>query len=71
MSSKKLLKRSGIEARQDAHRGFDHGLFVPLKILHPDAHLPCMQLSLLHSLDAGTHIKIGKAFWRICARRMG
>jgi 4,5-DOPA dioxygenase extradiol len=56
-----LLKRSGIEARQDAHRGFDHGLFVPLKILYPDAHLPCVQLSLLHNLDAGTHIQLGKA----------
>lgn len=56
-----LLKRSGIEVRQDAQRGFDHGLFVPLKILYPDAHLPCVQLSLIHSLDAGTHIQLGKA----------
>lgn len=55
------LKRSGIEAMQDGRRGFDHGLFVPLKIMYPDADIPCVQFSLVHSLDAGLHIQIGKA----------
>lgn len=56
-----LLHQHGIEARLDSHRGFDHGLFVPLAILFPDADIPCVQLSLLHHLHAEAHIQIGKA----------
>jgi len=56
-----LLQESGIEARMDDQRGFDHGLFVPLKIMYPDAIIPCVQLSLINNLDPETHIKIGNA----------
>ena len=56
-----LLCNKGIEAKLDNDRGFDHGLFVPLKIMFPDADIPCVQLSLLNSLDPKTHIQIGKA----------
>ena len=42
-------------------RGFDHGLFVPLKIMYPDADIPCVQLSLVNSLNPLEHIKIGQA----------
>ena len=40
---------------------FDHGLFVPLKIMYPDADIPCLQLSLVQNLDPETHIRLGKA----------
>ena len=56
-----LLQNNGIEAILDNHRGFDHGLFFPLKIMFPDASIPCVQLSLLNSLDAKEHIRIGNA----------
>ncbi|WP_455217188.1 DODA-type extradiol aromatic ring-opening family dioxygenase [Kaarinaea lacus] len=56
-----LLAEHGIEAVLDDQRGFDHGLFVPLKIMYPDASIPCVQLSLLNNLDAGKHVQIGKA----------
>jgi len=56
-----LLQNNGIEAKLDNHRGFDHGLFIPLKIMFPDASIPCVQLSLLNSLDPKEHIRIGKA----------
>lgn len=56
-----LLQDSGIEAKLDDQRGFDHGLFVPLKIMFPDASIPCIQLSLVSSLDPEAHIKMGKA----------
>jgi 4,5-DOPA dioxygenase extradiol len=55
-----LLRAGGFEARQDAERGFDHGLFVPLKLMYPDAGIPCVQLSLLRSLDPAAHIALGK-----------
>ena len=56
-----LLRSAGIVARLDERRGFDHGLFVPLKIMYPEAEIPCVQLSLLASLDPQAHIALGKA----------
>jgi 4,5-DOPA dioxygenase extradiol len=56
-----LLVRSGLDARLDEQRGFDHGVFVPLKIMYPDADIPCIQLSLVKGLDPAEHIRIGKA----------
>jgi len=55
------LQAAGIEASLDSARGFDHGLFVPLKLLLPDADVPCVELSLLSSLDAAQHILLGRA----------
>ena len=56
-----LLERNGIESVLNAQRGFDHGVFVPLKIMYPDADIPCVQLSLNKNLEAKTHLNIGKA----------
>jgi aromatic ring-opening dioxygenase catalytic subunit (LigB family) len=56
-----LLTASGISAKLDDKRGFDHGLYVPLKIMYPEATIPCVQLSLLQSLDPAEHIRLGKA----------
>ncbi|MDI1231730.1 MAG: class III extradiol ring-cleavage dioxygenase [Methylobacter sp.] len=58
-----LLQQSGIEARLDDQRGFDHGLYVPLKIMFPDATVPCVQLSLINDLEPEAHIKLGKALF--------
>lgn len=55
------LQQAGLPARADARRNFDHGMFVPLKIMYPQADIPCVQLSLLNSLDAAAHLAIGKA----------
>jgi len=56
-----LLKCGAIEAELSGERGFDHGLFVPLKIMYPDADIPCVQLSLIKTLNPLQHIRIGKA----------
>lgn len=55
------LAGQGIAVAEDGERGFDHGLFVPLKLIYPDADIPCIQLSLLNSLDAEAHIAMGEA----------
>jgi aromatic ring-opening dioxygenase catalytic subunit (LigB family) len=60
-----LIQSSGIEARLDEQRGFDHGLFVPLKLMYPEANIPCIQLSLLNNLSAEKHIALGKSLARL------
>ena len=55
------LREADIEVKRDENRGFDHGLFIPLKIMYPQADIPCVQLSLVKTLDPATHIAIGKA----------
>ncbi len=57
----KLLSGSGFANRQDTNRGFDHGVFVPLKVALPQADIPTVALSLLDGLDAETHLAIGRA----------
>lgn len=56
-----LIEASGVKAKLDDRRGFDHGLFVPLLLMYPEAHIPCLQLSLLESLDPAEHIALGSA----------
>ncbi len=55
-----LLSENSIPSRVDAQRGFDHGLFIPLKLMYPDANIPCIQLSLLRGLNPSTHIALGR-----------
>lgn len=55
-----ILTDAGIGSRIDKERGFDHGMFVPLKIMYPNAMIPCVQLSLVNNLDSEIHLKIGK-----------
>ncbi len=55
------LGEAGVPATLDAERGFDHGMFVPLKIMFPQANIPCVQLSLVRGLDARTHLRMGAA----------
>jgi 4,5-DOPA dioxygenase extradiol len=56
-----LLKRNQIPAGVDSTRGFDHGLFIPLKLMYPQADIPALQLSLLHGLNPAAHIALGRA----------
>jgi aromatic ring-opening dioxygenase catalytic subunit (LigB family) len=56
-----LLAGAGVTARGDAERGFDHGTFVPVGLMYPDAEVPVVMLSLKSSYDAQEHIRIGQA----------
>ncbi len=58
--ARELLDQAGIPSREDAHRGFDHGVFVPLKVAFPEPTLPTAQISLHASLDARTHLELGR-----------
>ncbi|WP_189402709.1 DODA-type extradiol aromatic ring-opening family dioxygenase [Arenicella chitinivorans] len=55
------LQAAGISPKLDTQRGFDHGMYVPLKIMYPEADIPCVQLSLLNHLNPAAHIELGQA----------
>ncbi|NBK24786.1 MAG: dioxygenase, partial [Spirochaetia bacterium] len=48
------------DAVLDDTRGFDHGMFIPLSLLYPDADIPTTQLSLLSSLSSQEHWDMGQ-----------
>lgn len=56
-----LLSGAGIRAQIDPERGFDHGVFIPFKLIYPLAELPVVQLSLKAGLDPEAHIEAGRA----------
>lgn len=56
-----LLSDAGLPAAADPDRGFDHGVFIPLKVAFPDADVPVVALSLDRSLDPDLHAKAGAA----------
>ena len=55
-----LLQKRDIPAGIDPQRGFDHGLFIPLKLMYPQADIPSLQLSLLRGLDPAAQIALGE-----------
>ncbi|MGD9939919.1 MAG: class III extradiol ring-cleavage dioxygenase [Clostridia bacterium] len=55
------LRKAGFPVVMDSDRGFDHGMFVPLALMYPEADIPCVQLSLVRGLDPALHLRIGQA----------
>ncbi len=58
---KALLDTAGISAALDSEHGFDHGTFIPFKLIYPEANIPLVQISLRHDLDPTHHIAVGRA----------
>ena len=58
---KKLLDESGIQSKITNERGFDHGLFIPLKMMWPVPDIPMIQISLIRGLNPQEHISLGNA----------
>jgi aromatic ring-opening dioxygenase catalytic subunit (LigB family) len=56
-----LLDAAGIKSQLDPKRDFDHGTFVPLMLMYPQADIPVVQLSLLKNLNPAAHIALGEA----------
>jgi len=57
----KMLTEAGIANMQNASRGFDHGVFIPLKVMFPEADIPVVQMSLRNDLDPEAHLAAGQA----------
>jgi aromatic ring-opening dioxygenase catalytic subunit (LigB family) len=58
---RQLLSAAGIRCETDASRGFDHGTFVPLSVMYPQATIPVVQLSIKRSMDPREHLHAGTA----------
>lgn len=56
-----LLGKAGIPIRFEEGRGWDHGVFIPLMLMFPDADVPVVQLSLKRGLKPSEHLAAGKA----------
>lgn len=56
-----LLGAAGIACRIDPARGYDHGVFIPFKLIYPQADIPVVEMSLRAGLDPAFHVRVGAA----------
>lgn len=61
MRALELLNADGWQAMPDNEHGLDHGAWVPVRHLFPDADVPVFQVSMPHTLDGAGAVKLGRA----------
>lgn len=58
---------AGIVASLDGARGLDHGVWIPLRLMYPDARIPVVAVSLPDALDPRTLMRMGESLRPVLA----
>jgi len=56
-----LLEAAGIVVGRSSTRGLDHGAWVPLRLMYPEADIPVAQVSIVRGASPAEHEKMGRA----------